>query len=87
MSAVWRWFTGLSRTSRLALGGGLITYGLVGSYLTDRAEESFGLVPTEEDKQKLRGLVPKVSVVEPGSRPGDRDIDIDPQLEEFKKSR
>ncbi|KAJ6258479.1 hypothetical protein Dda_6521 [Drechslerella dactyloides] len=85
MSAVWRWFTGLSQTSRLALGGGLIAYGLVGSYLTDRAEETFGLVPTEEDKQKLRGLVPKISVVEHGGRSQDKDIDA--QLEELNKSR
>ncbi|KAK6337750.1 hypothetical protein TWF696_001231 [Orbilia brochopaga] len=85
MSAIWRWFTGLSKTSRLALGGGLIAYGLAGSYLTDRAEEAFGLVPTEEDKQKLKGLVPKISVVEPGS--GQQDKDIDAQLEELRKSR
>ncbi|KAF3923147.1 hypothetical protein ABW20_dc0108106 [Dactylellina cionopaga] len=64
MSAVWRWFTSLSQTSRFALGGGLIAYGLAGSYLTDRAEETFGLTPTEQDKKKLKDLIPTVSVVE-----------------------
>ncbi|KAK6533905.1 hypothetical protein TWF281_005250 [Arthrobotrys megalospora] len=86
MSAVWRWFTGLSKTSRLALGGGLIAYGLVGEYLTDSVGNAFGLTPTEQDKQKLKDMIPRISTVEKSIHtPQDRDIDA--QITELKKSR
>jgi hypothetical protein len=32
------------------------------------AERTFSLTPTEEDKKKLEGLVPKVRTVERGER-------------------
>jgi len=41
-----------------------MAYGLVGGFLTDKVEEKFDMVPTEEDKKKLRGLVPRITVVE-----------------------
>ncbi|EPS41674.1 hypothetical protein H072_4424 [Dactylellina haptotyla CBS 200.50] len=87
MSAIWRWFTSLSQTSRLALGGGLIAYGLVGEYVTDRAADAFGLTPTEEDKQKLKEMIPKISVVEKNQTQSTQDRDIESQLAELRKSR
>ncbi|KAF3079449.1 hypothetical protein TWF569_002145 [Orbilia oligospora] len=86
MSAVWRWFTGLSKTSRLALGGGLIAYGLAGDYLTDTVGDAFGLTPTEQDKQKLKSMIPKISTVDkPGHTPQDKEIEA--QLAELKRNR
>ncbi|KAK6509873.1 hypothetical protein TWF481_004601 [Arthrobotrys musiformis] len=86
MSAIWRWFNGLSKTSRLALGGGLITYGLIGDYLTDSVGDAFGLTPTEQDKQKLRDMVPKISAVDkPGHSPQDKEVEA--QLAELKRNR
>ncbi|KAK6333873.1 hypothetical protein TWF730_004056 [Orbilia blumenaviensis] len=86
MSVIWRWFTGLSKTSRLALGGGLIAYGLVGEYMTDKVGDAFGLTPTEQDKQDLKAMIPKISTVDkPGHSPQDKEIEA--QLAELKKSR
>jgi hypothetical protein len=33
-------------------------------YLSDRAEEKFGLKATEEDKENLRKALPKITTVE-----------------------
>jgi hypothetical protein len=33
-------------------------------YLSDKAEEKFGLVPKPEDKEKLRQAIPKIRTVE-----------------------
>ncbi|KAK6531645.1 hypothetical protein TWF694_002823 [Orbilia ellipsospora] len=89
MSAIWRWFNSLPKSSRFALGGGLIAYGLVGEYLTDRAAEAFGLTPTEQDKQKLKELIPRISVVEKetGTQGSSKDKDIDAQLAELRRPR
>ncbi|KAF8252986.1 hypothetical protein K440DRAFT_627149 [Wilcoxina mikolae CBS 423.85] len=43
-----------------------MVYALAGLFLTDVAEKTFGLSPTEEDKKKLEALVPKVRAVERG---------------------
>jgi hypothetical protein len=32
--------------------------------LTDRAEKTFNMVPTEQDKEKLGEIIPKVTVVD-----------------------
>ena len=36
----------------------------LGIYLTDQAEKKFDLVPTDRDKEKLEGVVPRIRVVE-----------------------
>lgn len=41
-----------------------MAWGLIGSYLSDRAEEKFGYTPTEADKAALNQMLPKVDVVE-----------------------
>ncbi|KAK6356671.1 hypothetical protein TWF718_001011 [Orbilia javanica] len=87
MSAIWRWFTGLPKASRLALGGGLIAYGLIGDYyMTDRVGDAFGLTPTDQDKQKLKDMIPRISTVDkPGHSPQDKEIEA--QLAESKRNR
>jgi len=42
----------------------VIVYAGLGLLLTDVAEEKFDLVPSEEDKRRLKELVPKVRVVD-----------------------
>jgi hypothetical protein len=46
------------------IGGGVMAWGVVGLFISDRAEETFNLVPTEEDRRKLKEAIPKVHFVE-----------------------
>ena len=41
-----------------------MAYAVAGLFLSDKAEETFGLKPTEQDKKALRDAVPKVHLVE-----------------------
>ena len=41
-----------------------MAYAAFGILLSDRAEQTFGFVPTEEDKKNLREAVPKIHMVE-----------------------
>ncbi len=45
-----------------------MAYAAAGLYLSDKAEEKFGLVPTEKEKEELRLALPKITVVEKGNR-------------------
>jgi hypothetical protein len=48
----------------MLIGGGVMAYAVFGLTLSDKAEEAFGLTPTEKDKQALKESVPKVHMVE-----------------------
>ena len=48
----------------MIVGVGIMGYAGVGLYLSDKAEESFGLTPTEKDKEELRNALPKIAAVE-----------------------
>lgn len=50
--------------TRLLIGGGIMGYAMLGMFLSDKAEQSFGLTPTEQDKQRLKESVPKIHFVE-----------------------
>lgn len=39
-------------------------YAGFGLFLSDKAEQTFGFTPTEDDKQKLREIVPTVHFVD-----------------------
>lgn len=39
-------------------------WGFLGIMLSDRAEEKFDLVPTDEDKAKLREIIPTIRTVD-----------------------
>ena len=41
-----------------------MVYAAFGILLSDKAEQTFGFVPTEEDKKNLREAVPKIHMVE-----------------------
>ncbi|KAI0011276.1 hypothetical protein F4779DRAFT_615743 [Xylariaceae sp. FL0662B] len=57
-------FRNLSPRTRIGVGLGLLAWGFVGLQLSDRAEERFGLTPSEEDKAALRQLGPRITVVD-----------------------
>ncbi len=59
-----RSYRNLPTLAKLGVGGGLLVWGVVGLYVSDRAEEKFGFTPTEEDKAALERLTPKIHVVE-----------------------
>ncbi|KAI1090138.1 hypothetical protein F5B19DRAFT_464405 [Rostrohypoxylon terebratum] len=63
-------FRNLSPRVRAGVGLGLLTWGAVGLYLSDRAEERYGLTPTEDDKAALAKVFPSITTV-------DRDFNVD----------
>ncbi|KAH8681425.1 hypothetical protein BX600DRAFT_505113 [Xylariales sp. PMI_506] len=56
-------FRNLSPRVRLGVGVGLLAWGAIGLQLSDHAEERFGLKPTEEDKEALTKLAPRITTV------------------------
>jgi hypothetical protein len=42
----------------------VIAWGVAGLYLSDKAEEHFGLTPTEKDKEDLEKLKPQLHMVD-----------------------
>jgi hypothetical protein len=45
-----------------------MAYAGLGLFLSDKAEEKFGLTPTEKDKEELRNALPKITTVEKSTR-------------------
>ncbi|SMQ50306.1 unnamed protein product [Zymoseptoria tritici ST99CH_3D1] len=60
----WQSYRNLSPRTRMIAGGGVIVWGIVGILISDRAEKSFDLVPTDEDRRKLKEAIPKLHMVE-----------------------
>jgi hypothetical protein len=48
----------------MIIGVGIMAYAGAGLYISDKAEERFGLTPTEKDHEELRDALPKISTVE-----------------------
>lgn len=48
----------------MGVGFGIIAWGTVGLYLSDRAEDKFGYTPTEQDKEELRRMTPRIVSVD-----------------------
>jgi hypothetical protein len=48
----------------MIIGVGVMAYAGAGLYLSDKAEEKFGLTPTEKDREQLRDALPKIAAVE-----------------------
>ncbi|XDG09130.1 hypothetical protein ABKA04_008745 [Annulohypoxylon sp. FPYF3050] len=57
-------FRNLSPRTRIGVGLGLLTWGAVGLHLSDRAEERYGLTPTEDDKAALAKVLPRITAVD-----------------------
>jgi hypothetical protein len=45
-----------------------MTWAATGLFLSDKAEERFGLTPTDKDREELRNAMPKITAVERGDR-------------------
>lgn len=41
-----------------------MAYATFGLFLSDKAEETFGMVPTEQDREQLREVLPKIRTVD-----------------------
>ncbi|KAK5998469.1 hypothetical protein PT974_00848 [Cladobotryum mycophilum] len=61
-------YQNLSSKTRLGVGIAVLAWGTAGLYISDRAEEKFGYTPTEQDKENLRNLAPKIITVEKGGK-------------------
>ena len=59
-----RSYRNLSFRTRMLIGGGIMVYAVAGLFLSDKAEETFGFVPTDQDKKNLREAVPKIHMIE-----------------------
>lgn len=46
------------------IGVGVIVYSGVGIVVSNGAERRFGMVPTEQDKERLRKAIPKITTVD-----------------------
>ncbi|EME38342.1 hypothetical protein DOTSEDRAFT_29401 [Dothistroma septosporum NZE10] len=57
-------YRNITPRTRVIIGAGIMAYAAAGLFLSDKAEQSFGFTPTEEDKKKLRDAVPTVHMVE-----------------------
>jgi hypothetical protein len=62
----YRSYRNLSPRTRIGVGIGILAWGFIGLQLSDRAEEKFGLKPTEEDKAALSQLAPRIIAVDKG---------------------
>ncbi|KAK7753670.1 hypothetical protein SLS62_004292 [Diatrype stigma] len=54
--------------TRIGVGLGLLAWGFVGLQLSDRAEERFGLQASDEDREALARLGPRIIPVDPAER-------------------
>ncbi|KAK4917423.1 hypothetical protein LTR17_027070 [Elasticomyces elasticus] len=61
---LWDSYRALPMTTKLLIGGGIMAYATFGLMASDVAEEKLGLVPTEEDKQRLKEAIPKIHAVD-----------------------
>lgn len=62
--SLWQSYRNISQRTRLLIGGGIMAYAVFGLFVSDRAEQALGLVPTEEDKQRLKGSLPRIHTVD-----------------------
>ncbi|OBT60840.1 hypothetical protein VE03_09708 [Pseudogymnoascus sp. 23342-1-I1] len=58
------WFRALTPKAQGLIGMGLLSWGAIGLYASDTAEEKLGFKPSEEDKASLRAITPRFSVVD-----------------------
>ncbi|KAI5795476.1 hypothetical protein DFH27DRAFT_612734 [Peziza echinospora] len=57
-------FSTLPPKTRILIGLGLIGYSAGGLLFSDAVEKVGGFTPSEEERERLRGVVPRVVVVE-----------------------
>jgi hypothetical protein len=57
-------FTSLNPQTKIMLGCGAIAWGITGMFFTSTVESGLGLTPTEEDKEKLKKILPTIRTVD-----------------------
>ncbi|KAH9829072.1 hypothetical protein Tdes44962_MAKER09186 [Teratosphaeria destructans] len=62
--SLWTSYRNLSPRTRLILGGGVMAYAVFGLFVSDKAEAALGFTPTEQDRQRLKEAMPRISVVD-----------------------
>jgi hypothetical protein len=59
-----RWYRAITPKTRVMIGVGVMAYAGAGLFLSDKAEEKFGLTPTDKDLEELKGALPKITTVD-----------------------
>lgn len=59
-----RAFKNLPPKTRMGVGAAIIAWGTIGLYVTDSVEKPLGFEPSEQDRQALDAVIPKISIVE-----------------------
>ena len=59
-----RSFRNLQPRTRMLIGLGIIVYSGVGILVSNGAERRFDMVPSEEDKERLKRAIPKITTVD-----------------------
>ncbi|KAF2275750.1 uncharacterized protein EI97DRAFT_459205 [Westerdykella ornata] len=62
--AVWQWYKGIAPKTRILIGVGIMGYAVFGMFMSDKVEEKLGLVPTEQDKEELKRVMPRIITVD-----------------------
>lgn len=65
---MFRWYKGIAPKTRVIIGVGIVAYASLGLFLSDKAEEKFGLVPTEKDREELKKAMPKIIPIDRPSK-------------------
>ncbi|KAL8952274.1 MAG: hypothetical protein Q9222_001805 [Ikaeria aurantiellina] len=61
---LWQSFRNLQPRTRIYIGVGVMAYSGIGLLVSSKAEQKFGMVPTEKDREALRDALPKISRVD-----------------------
>ena len=59
-----RIYRNLGLKGRLAVGFGILAWGGIGLYMSDKAETKYGFVPSKEEKEVVDGFIPSITVVD-----------------------
>lgn len=59
-----RKFLNLSPRTRMLIGLGIVGYSGIGMLVSNGLEKQFGMVASEEDKERLRKVIPKITTLD-----------------------
>jgi predicted dinucleotide-binding enzyme len=66
-------YQALTPRTKALIGIGVMGYAVAGLFLSDTAEEKFGMKATAEDKAKLREMIPRIHTVDKDASPIAKD--------------
>ncbi|CAF9913641.1 MAG: hypothetical protein HETSPECPRED_001617 [Heterodermia speciosa] len=62
--SLWQKFLNLRPRTRMLIGLGIIGYSGMGILISNGAEKRFGFVANEEEKDRLRRIIPKIRTID-----------------------